>query len=87
MQLYLFGSITADLIMYFIEKMLETFTQEDIDILIFVLHNIGLQLRKQETVQLKKILDLVELKRNQFAALVKLEEADPNTIQDILKLK
>jgi hypothetical protein len=55
MQIYLFGSITSDLLIFFIDKMLQSFKEDDIDILIFVLHNIGLQLRKEETVKLKEL--------------------------------
>ena len=42
MQIYLFGSLSSDLLIYFIEKMLQSFKEDDIDILVFVLHNIGL---------------------------------------------
>ena len=87
MQIYLFGSITADLLIYFIDKMIQSFKEDDIDILVFVLHNIGLQLRKEETAKLKNLFDIAEQKRNQFSVFIKLEEADPNTKEDVAKLK
>jgi hypothetical protein len=67
--------------------MLQSFKEDDIDILIFVLHNIGLQLRKEETVKLKKLFEIAEQKRNQFTAHLKLEEGDPNSKEDIVHLK
>lgn len=67
--------------------MIQSFKEDDIDILIFVLHNIGLQLRKEETAKLKNLFDIAEQKRNQFSVFIKLEEADPNTKEDVPKLK
>jgi hypothetical protein len=40
--------------------LLNSFTEGDIEILIFLLHNIGLQLRKADPMALKDILTLSE---------------------------
>lgn len=66
--LFLFQSIGSDLLFDVIKFMLASFTESDIEVLIFVLHNIGLQLRKKDPVSIKAILDLFAQKRNSFQA-------------------
>lgn len=46
--------------------LLQSFKEADVEILIFLLHNIGLQLRKADTVALKDLLTLADQKRNSF---------------------
>jgi hypothetical protein len=43
---------------------MSSFTETDIEILIFLLHNIGLQLRKEDPVSLRDLLTLSEQKKN-----------------------
>lgn len=45
---FLFKSMTAQLLIDLINKLMNSFTETDIEILIFILHNIGLQLRKED---------------------------------------
>lgn len=55
--LYLFQSIDCDFLFSVIHHLLSSFTESDIEVLIFVLHNIGLQLRKKDPEAIKGILD------------------------------
>jgi len=45
---YTFGSITSKLLFDAIQELMKTFTESDIEILIYLLHNIGLQLRSDD---------------------------------------
>jgi hypothetical protein len=44
--------------------MMTSFSETDIEILIFLLHNIGLQLRKADPIALRDLLTLAEQKKN-----------------------
>ena len=45
---YVFGSITSKLIFDAIQELMESFSEGEIEILIYLLHNIGLQLRSDD---------------------------------------
>lgn len=45
---YVFGSITSKLLFDAIQELMKSFTEADIEILIYILHNIGLQLRSDD---------------------------------------
>ena len=45
---YIFGSITSKLIFDAIQELMESFSEGEIEILIYLLHNIGLQLRSDD---------------------------------------
>jgi hypothetical protein len=45
---YIFGSITSKLIFDAIQELMESFSEGEIEILIYLLHNIGLQLRADD---------------------------------------
>jgi len=64
--LFLFQTIGSDLLFDVIKFLLGSFTESDIEVLIFVLHNIGLQLRKKDPASVKQILDLFNQKRNSY---------------------
>ena len=64
--LFLFQTIGSDLLFDVIKFLLSSFTEMDIEVLIFVLHNIGLQLRKKDPASVKEILDLFNQKRNSY---------------------
>ena len=49
-----------------------SFQEADIEVLIFLLHNIGLQLRKADPAALKDLLSLADQKRNSFQAEIKM---------------
>ena len=68
LHLFLFQSIGADFLFDIIKFLLNSFTESDIEVLIFVLHNIGLQLRKKDPASIKQILDLFNQKKNSFLA-------------------
>ena len=53
LHLFLFQSIGSDLLFDVIKFLLQSFTESDIEVLIFVLHNIGLQLRKKDPASVK----------------------------------
>ena len=55
---YLFQSLGETYLFDMIRFLITSFTECDIEILIFALHNIGLQLRKKDPESLKNILDL-----------------------------
>ena len=46
--------------------------------LIFVLHNIGLQLRKKDPVSIKQILDLFNQKKNNYQATQRIDGTATN---------
>jgi hypothetical protein len=55
---FLFESITAQAVFAMVTHLLQSFREDDVETLIFLLHNIGLQLRKAEPESLKRIIDL-----------------------------
>ena len=64
MHFFLFQSLTQTLLYDLIRHLMSSFTETDIEILIFLLHNIGLQLRKEDPVSLRELLTLSEQKKN-----------------------
>jgi hypothetical protein len=64
MHFFLFQSLTQTLLYDLIRRLMSSFTETDIEILIFLLHNIGLQLRKEDPVSLRDLLTLSEQKKN-----------------------
>ena len=64
MHFFLFQSLTQTLLYDLIRRLMSSFTETDIEILIFLLHNIGLQLRKEDPVSLRNLLTLSEQKKN-----------------------
>ena len=75
LHLFLFQSVASDLLFDVIRYLLTSFTQSDIEVLIFVLHNIGLQLRKNDPASIKQILDLFNQKKNSYHAQLRLDQA------------
>lgn len=73
LHLFLFQSIGSDFIFEIIKFLLNSFTESDIEVLIFVLHNIGLQLRKKDPASIKLILDLFNQKKNSYMAQRRLD--------------
>lgn len=73
LHLFLFQSIGSELLFDVIRFLLQSFTESDIEVLIFVLHNIGLQLRKKDPASIKSILDIFNQKKNSFMAQQRLE--------------
>ena len=69
---YLFQSLSSQFLFDIIKHLLNSFTESDIEILIFVLHNIGLQLRKEDPESIKHILDLFNQKKNSHTAQKKM---------------
>ena len=49
-----------------LKYLLQSFREADIEILIFLLHNIGLHLRKADPAGLKELLSLADQKKNSF---------------------
>lgn len=64
--------MTASVIFAFVNYLLTSFREDDIETLIFLLHNIGLQLRKADPDNLKQIIDLFTQKRNSYMIETKL---------------
>lgn len=52
-----FQSLDSDYLFDVIKFLMNSFTEADIEVLIFVLHNIGLQLRKKDPESVKAMLD------------------------------
>lgn len=83
---YLFQSIGENYLFDMIKFLIGSFTECDIEILIFALHNIGLQLRKKDPESLKNVLDLFNQKRNSYFAEKKLNpEIDSKSKEQKLK--
>jgi nucleolar MIF4G domain-containing protein 1 len=62
---FLFSSLTSKLIFDLInDLLLDSYTEVDIEILIFLLHNIGLNLRKEDPVGLRDLISRAEQKRS-----------------------
>ena len=79
---FLFQSLGSEFLFDIIKFLLDSFTESDIEILIFVLHNIGLQLRKEDPASIKQIIDLFTQKKNSYYAEKKLnniQEDDPKS--------
>lgn len=75
-----------------INYLLKSFQEPDIETLIFLLHNIGLQLRKADPDNLKNIIELFTQKRNSYIAEAKLTakesgEQDASRVSKERKLK
>jgi hypothetical protein len=71
---YLFQSLHPEVLFDLIKFLITSFTEDDIETLIFLLHNVGLQLRKADPVHLSQIIDLFVQKKNSFMAETKLEQ-------------
>jgi len=84
---FVFESMTGHLLIDLIRYLLKSFAEPDIEILIFVLHNIGLQLRKEEPTAIKDIIELAEQKKNSYIAHIKMAEADNDPAVDEMKQK
>ena len=76
LHLFLFKSIGSQFLFDVIKYLLNSFSESDIEVLIFVLHNIGLQLRKQDPASIKQILDLFNQKKNSYTAQKRLEKSE-----------
>ena len=70
-----------------IRFLLNSFTESDIEILIFILHNIGLQLRKEDPGAIKDIIDLALQKKNSYAVEIKMAESQESGNIDKMKSK
>jgi nucleolar MIF4G domain-containing protein 1 len=57
---FLFSSLSSKLIFDLINVLLASYTEVDIEILIFLLHNIGLNLRKEDPVGLRELITIAE---------------------------
>jgi hypothetical protein len=57
---FLFQSVSSGLIVDMINFLMKSFLESDIEVLIFILHNIGLQLRKADPVAMRDIINLAE---------------------------
>jgi hypothetical protein len=88
---FLFHSVTHTLLYDLITLLIQTFNESDIEVLIFILHNIGLQLRKADPVGLKDILSMGEQKRNSLAVEIKMMTVDstiePSKIDEMKRLE
>lgn len=73
---YLFKSTTPTLLIDLIKQLLNSFTETDLEILIFVLHNIGLQLRDEDPKSILQIIQLAESNKNSYLVQLKMKEAE-----------
>ena len=69
---FIFKSINGSLLFDLIKVLVNSYTESDIEVLIFVLHNIGLQLRKEDPGAVKEIIEMAESKKNNYAAELKM---------------
>ena len=82
---FLFKSCTGTILLDMIRLLLVSFTESDIEILIFILHNIGLQLRKEDPGAIKEIIDMALQKKNSYAVEIKM--AAQNGVENVDKMK
>lgn len=64
-----------------------SFREADIETLIFLLHNIGLQLRKADANALKELLTLCEQKKNSYSAEVKMAQANGGNVEEMKRME
>ena len=69
---FIFKSTTGQLLLDLIKLLMASFSESEIEILMFILHNIGLQLRKEDPVAVKEIIEAAESKKNHFGVEVKM---------------
>ena len=65
-----------------IHLLLTSFTESDLEVLIFLLHNIGLQLRKADPEAIRDLIHISEQKKNSYAVEVKLAAASVDECDD-----
>lgn len=70
---FLFKGVNGKILFDLIKILMNSFTEGDLEILIFILHNIGLQLRKEDPSALKEIMDLADQKKANFSVELKME--------------
>ena len=73
---YLFKVMTPKFLTELIEVLLSRFTESDIEVLIFVMHNIGFQLRNEEPEAIQKIIEMAESQKNSHAVKQKMENIE-----------
>lgn len=86
LHLFVFQSMTGTLLVQMIKILVQSYSENDIEILIFILHNIGLQLRKEDPGSIKDIIDLQEQKKNTYLAEAKMTQADTSGDQKLKKI-
>ena len=74
--MFLFQSISQKVLFDLLRHLLQSFHEADIEVLIFLLHNIGLQLRKADPLALRDLLALADQKRNSFQAVLKMDPTE-----------
>ncbi|CDW86880.1 nucleolar mif4g domain-containing protein 1 [Stylonychia lemnae] len=75
---FLFSSLSSSLLIDVIKILMKSFEEIDIEVLIFLLHNIGLQLRKADPEAIRDIIQMAESKKNSYAVEIKMvPENDP----------
>ena len=80
---YLFQSLHTDMLFSLIKFLLNSFTEDDVETLIFLLHNVGLNLRQADPENLKSIIDIFTQKRNSYLAESKLDTGDRDTLAEV----
>lgn len=84
---FIFQSLSSVFLFDIIKTLLTTYTEADIETLIFLLHNIGLQLRKADPIALRDIITLSEQKKNSYSAEIKLANQGDQAQIDAMKRK
>ena len=79
---FLFQAMNGKLLFDFIKALLLSFTEDDIQILIFLLHNIGLQLRKEDPMAIQEIISMAEQKKNSYSVEIKMAEQQEDVDED-----
>ncbi len=85
---FIFQSLTSKLLFdLIISYLMHSFKEADVEVLIFLLHNIGLQLRKADPVALKDLLTLADQKKNSYQAQVKMMPPGSDGLDDMKRLE
>ena len=77
---FIFKSTSGKILLDLIKVLRDSFREDDIEILIFILHNIGLQLRKEDPQAIKEIIEAAEAKKNSHAVEIKMEKDEDKII-------
>ncbi|ESO82472.1 hypothetical protein LOTGIDRAFT_223242 [Lottia gigantea] len=82
--LYNYQVIHSSLIFDIVHKLMENFTERDIELLLFIIKNVGFNLRKDNPVQLKEIIQQMQSKATETEKTGKVEKSRIQFMLDII---
>jgi len=70
-----------------VSTLLNRYEERDVEVLIFLLHNVGLKLRKADPAGIKRIIELAEQKKNSYEVAIKMEGGVKSRKVDFLQME